>query len=60
LVETILITGNKGFIGSYAEKSLSDHYNTIGLSRANGSDITDYNSLKKNESNIDVLSMPRR
>jgi len=53
--ETILITGNKGFIGSYIEKALSEHYNTIGLSRASGSDITDYPSLKKSESKIDIL-----
>ncbi|MCD6211864.1 MAG: SDR family oxidoreductase [Sulfurovum sp.] len=55
MIETILITGNRGFIGSYIEKTLSDHYNTIGLSRADGSDITDYHSLKKSESKIDVI-----
>lgn len=53
--ETILITGNKGFIGSYIEKTLSKQYNTVGLSRANGSDITDYTSLKHRESNIDII-----
>jgi len=53
--ETVLITGNKGFIGSYIEKALSDHYHTFGLSRAEGYDITDYNSLKKSESKIDVI-----
>ena len=52
---TILITGNGGFIGSYIDKTLSDRYDTIGLSRADGSDITDYHSLKKSESKIDVI-----
>jgi len=55
VIETILITGNRGFIGSYIEKTLSDHYNILGLSRADGSDITDYHSLKKSESKIDVI-----
>ena len=52
---TILITGNRGFIGSYIEKTLNNNYKTIGLSRADGSDITDYHSLKKSESKIDVI-----
>ncbi len=55
MIETILITGNGGFIGSYIEKTLNDHYNTVGLSRRDGSDITDYHSLKKRESKIDVI-----
>ena len=55
MIDTILLTGNGGFIGSYIEKTLSNHYNTIGLSRRDGSDITDYNSLKKSESKIDVI-----
>lgn len=54
-METILITGNGGFIGSYIEKTLSSRYNTIGLSRAEGYDITDFDSLKKIESKIDVI-----
>ncbi len=52
---TILITGNGGFIGNYIEKTLNKHYKTIGLSRADGSDITDYHSLKKSEGEIDVI-----
>jgi len=55
LTKTILITGNEGFIGSYIEKTLRDRYNTVGLSRRNGSDITDYNSINKRESKIDVI-----
>jgi len=55
LIETILITGNKGFIGSYIEKTLSDSYTTVGLSRADGFDITNYTSLKKPESKIDII-----
>jgi len=55
LTETILITGNGGFIGSYIEKTLSNRYNTVGLSRRDGSDIADYNSLKRSESKIDVI-----
>ena len=55
MIETALITGNRGFIGSYIEKTLSDQYNTIGLSRTGGSDITDYNSLKKIDSKIDII-----
>ena len=53
--ETILITGNKGFIGSYIEKTLSKHYNTIGLSRTDGLDITDYTSLEHVETKIDII-----
>lgn len=55
MIETILITGNKGFIGSYIEKTLSNSYNTVGLSRADGFDITNYNSLKKPENKIDII-----
>ena len=55
MTETILITGNGGFIGSYIEKTLSDRYNTVGLSRAEGYDITDFNSLKKIETKIDII-----
>ena len=55
MTETILITGNGGFIGSYIEKTLSNCYKTVGLSRRDGSDITDYNSLKRRESKIDVI-----
>jgi len=55
LRETILITGNEGFIGSYIEKTLKDGYDTVGLSRAKGFDITDYPSLKKIEKNIDII-----
>jgi len=54
-METILITGNRGFIGSYIEKTLSSRYNTIGLSRAEGYDITDFDSLEKIESKIDII-----
>ena len=55
MTKTILITGNRGFIGSYIEKTLSDCYNTVGLSRRDGSDITDYSSINKNESKIDII-----
>jgi len=55
LRKTILITGNMGFIGSYIEKTLSDGYNTVGLSRRDGYDITDYRSLNKRESKIDII-----
>ena len=55
MTETILITGNGGFIGSYIEKTLSDRYNTVGLSREEGYDITDFNSLKKIESKLDII-----
>ena len=55
MTETILITGNGGFIGSYIEKTLSDRYNTVGLSREEGYDITDFNSLKKLETKIDII-----
>jgi len=54
LKETILITGNRGFIGSYVQKALSDQYNTIGLSRTEGYDITDFDSLKI-KSKIDII-----
>jgi nucleoside-diphosphate-sugar epimerase len=50
-----MITGNRGFIGSYLEKTLGNGYNTVGISRGDGSDITDYNSLKKRENKIDVI-----
>jgi len=53
--ETILITGNQGFIGSYIEKTLSKEYNTVGLSRAKGFDITNYDSLGKIEERIDMI-----
>ncbi len=55
MTKTILITGNGGFIGSYIEKTLSDRYNTVGLSRRDSFDITDYSSLKKRESKIDII-----
>jgi len=55
VTETILITGNKGFIGSYIEKALSDRYNIIGMSRASGSNISDYDSLQKSDKKIDIL-----
>ena len=55
MTETILITGNKGFIGSYIEKALSDRYNIIGMSRASGSNISDYDSLQKSDKKIDIL-----
>jgi len=53
--ETILITGNHGFIGSYIEKTFSKEYNTVGLSRAKGFDITNYDSLGKIEEPIDMI-----
>ena len=53
--ETILITGNKGFIGSYIEKTVLESYNTIGISRTDGYDITDLNSLNKIEQKADTI-----
>ena len=44
-----------GFIGSYIEKTLRDRYNTVGLSRRNGSDLTDYSSINTRESKIDII-----
>jgi len=51
----VLITGNRGFIGSYLEKTLSSSYETIGLSRADGYDITNFETLMKLEENIDTI-----
>jgi len=45
-MKTVLISGNKGFIGSYIEASLKTQYNIIGLARNDGFDITDFSSLK--------------
>ena len=55
MIETILITGNKGFIGSYAERALSDRYNVKALSRSYGYDITDFSSLKNIETKVDII-----
>ena len=55
MAETILITGNRGFIGSYIEKILSKEYSTVGVSRRDGYDITDLNSLQKLDDNIDII-----
>ncbi len=54
-MKTVLITGNKGFIGSYIETSLSTKYNTLGLARSDGFDITDFSSLKNIEKKVDVI-----
>ncbi len=53
--EQVLITGNRGFIGSYIEKTLSEKYETIGLSRLDGYDIRDFNSLKKLDKKVDII-----
>jgi len=49
------MTGNRGFIGSYLQKALSDQYNIIGLSRTEGYDIADFNSLQKIDKKIDIV-----
>ena len=51
----ILITGNRGFIGSYLEKTLSSSHEIIGLSRIDGYDITDFDSLEKLDTDIDTI-----
>jgi len=50
-----LITGSRGFIGSYLQKALSTHYNIVELSRADGFDITDMETLRQVESHIDII-----
>ena len=57
-MKTVLITGNKGFIGSYIEASLKTQYNIIGLARNDGFDITDFSSLKnigKSGEKVDII-----
>jgi nucleoside-diphosphate-sugar epimerase len=51
----ILITGNRGFIGSYLEKNLTNEHEIVGLSRVDGYDITDFDSLKNIDKNIDTI-----
>ena len=53
--ETVLITGSNGFIGSYVKKALSNNYNTIGLSREDGFDIVNFDSLKKIKDKVDII-----
>jgi len=54
-MKTVLITGSQGFIGSYLKKSLQDDYYTIGFSRQEGFDISDFQSLKKIDRKIDII-----
>ncbi len=53
--QTVLITGNNGFIGSYLQKRLQGSYNVIGISRQTGTDIADYTTFKAPECKIDVI-----
>jgi len=54
-MKTILITGNKGFIGSYLEKILQVDYHIIGRSRTDGFDISNFDSLQKMDTHVDTI-----
>ncbi len=54
-MKSVLITGNKGFIGSYIETSLQGKYTTLGFNRENGFDLTDFNTFQKPERTIDTI-----
>jgi nucleoside-diphosphate-sugar epimerase len=54
-MKNILITGNNGFVGTYVEQTLNQKFNTIGVSRSAGYDISDYSSLDKIKSDTDVI-----
>ncbi len=54
-MKTVLLTGNRGFIGSYLEKKLTEYCTVIGASRSDGIDITDFDSLQKLEAGIDTI-----
>jgi nucleoside-diphosphate-sugar epimerase len=51
----VLITGERGFIGSYLRGSLNQKYETIGLPRSEGYDITAYDTIVKLEPKIDMI-----
>lgn len=53
-MQTILLTGNRGFIGSYLQQALEKEYHVIGLNRAEGFDIADEGSLKGLGEGIDI------
>ena len=51
----LLITGNSGFIGSYLQKHLEGSYDTRGISRATGHDVSDLDSLLTIEEAPDTI-----
>ena len=51
----LLITGDTGFIGSYLKKRLTSDYEVEGVSRRDGIDITDMESLERLQSVPDVI-----
>ncbi len=55
MTETVLITGSKGFIGTYVKKSLLEQNAIVELNRKDGFDITSFNSLKKLDQKIDII-----
>jgi len=55
LKKTILITGSKGFIGSYLIRSLQNTYHCFGVSRSDNADITHYESLKALDVTPDII-----
>jgi len=48
-MKNILISGNKGFIGSHIQRKLQEHYHIIGLNREEGVDITQHHTLESLE-----------
>jgi len=54
-MQTILLTGNKGFIGSYIENFLRKQYHILGLSRKDGFDIKYYHTFEKIKTDIDII-----
>lgn len=53
--QTVLITGNSGFIGSYVETALQSSFDIIGFSRQSGTDIAHYDTFTAPEKKIDVI-----
>jgi len=56
-MNNILITGNRGFIGSYIQKRLEPHYNIFGINREDGIDITHLGSLEGLGDDIEIDSI---
>jgi len=55
LKETILITGNNGFIGSYIRDDLKERYTCVGISRSENIDITSYLDMQKLDIEPDII-----
>ena len=53
--ETILITGNKGFIGSYINNYLKEIYNCFGISRSQNVNISCYEDFQCLDVNPDII-----